>query len=123
MRMLLSVLMALHGFAHLPGFVHGWELKKLEGFPYTGRVMNDSLHVGDLGMRILGTAWLLTAAAFMLAAGAAFTGRPGWVLIAGVVAAISSVLCVLAMPRANVGLAVNVGILVVLGMALKLGWI
>ncbi len=124
MRVLPAVLLALHGLAHLPGFLTPWRLATLEGLPYTTRVLAGRVDVGAGGARMLGVLWLLTALAFWLAADLAVLGRGGWGTLALAACAVSFVLCVLGLPEARLGLALNAAMLAaLLLMGPRAGWL
>ena len=123
MRIALAILMALHGVAHLPGFVGSWRLATLEGVPYHTTLLGGAVDVGDAGMRVVGTAWLLAGLAFIGVALATAFDRDGWPNAAFGVALLSLTLCVLELPAARVGLPVNVAILVVLLLDRRFAWL
>jgi hypothetical protein len=110
-RSILSIVMLLHGVAHLPGLVTAWRLRPLPDFPYHTVLLRGRVDVGDAGMRVVGTLWLAAAVGFGVAATGAFLGDPRWIPVAVVTALLSSVLCVLEWPLARVGLWVNLVIL------------
>jgi hypothetical protein len=110
-RFILSIVMLLHGVAHLPGLVTAWRLRPLPDFPYHTVLLRGRVDVGDAGMRVVGTLWLAAAVGFGVAATGAFLGDPRWIPVAVVTALLSSVLCVLEWPLARVGLWVNLVIL------------
>jgi hypothetical protein len=76
--------------------------------------------MGDAGIRIIGVLWLLGALAFLVAAIALATGT-GWAgrfMLAAVIA--SALLCVAGWPDARLGLAVNLGLALVLAFGARL---
>jgi hypothetical protein len=113
-RVLPAVLLALHGLAHLPGFLSAWRLAALEELPYSTHVLAGRLHVGDAGARVLGTLWLLTALAFWLAADLVMLDRTGWVPLILGAGTVSLLLCALGLPETRIGLALNVALLAAL---------
>ena len=119
----LSVLMVLHGVAHLPGFVNSWRLAVFPDLPYHTTLLAGRLEIGDAGMRVVGALWLAAALGFCVAGAAGLAQRGGWVPLAMIVAAVSATLCVLEWPAARIGLWVNLAILLVLAAALRLGWL
>jgi hypothetical protein len=98
MRVALSILLLLHGIAHLPGFVVPWRLTALPELPYKTTVLGGALDIGGSGVRTLGLLWL------------------------GVVAS-STVLCILGWPDSRIGLAVNLVLLALLLANVRFGWI
>ncbi len=75
MRILLGVLMILHGFAHVVGFAGPWGLSK--SVPYKTTVLGGHLDLGALGIRVLGLFWLGCAIAFAVT-GLATLVRAHW---------------------------------------------
>lgn len=120
MQWLLACAVAAHGVAHLPGFVSAWRLAELSELPYRTTLLGGRLDVGDAGMRIVGGLWLLLAVAFVAAAVGLAT-HAGWVTPLLRVAAIASMVwCLTAWPEARIGVAVNVGLIVVLAANARL---
>ena len=114
MRIALAVLMLLHGFAHLPGFMASWRLAKFEEMPYHTTVFAGTVDIGDAGTRGVGALWLLLSLAFVASAAGAFTHTPWWTGAALVTALVSAALCIVAWPEARLGLPVNLAILAAL---------
>ena len=117
MRFVLAFCLVAHGVAHLVGFVSSWKLATLAELPYKTTVFSGRLDVGDAGIRVLGVLWLLTALAFLIAASAVAT-TTDWASRFTLAAAVASLmLCVVGWPDARIGVAVNVG----LGLLLAIG--
>ena len=114
MRFALAVLMALHGFAHLPGFLVPWRLLRSPETPYATTVLSGRVDLGDLGIRVLGVLWLLTGAAFVGVAYLTWTQGQGWITRAVAVTGVSLLLSVLAWPLSRIGVIVNAFLLLVL---------
>jgi hypothetical protein len=110
MRLALAVLLVAHGVAHLVGFVSSWKLATLAELPYKTVVFSGRVDVGDAGIRVMGVLWLLAALAFLVAAFAVAT-ETGWAVRFTLAAVIASlILCVVGWPDARIGVAVNVGL-------------
>ncbi len=107
-----AVLLALHGSIHLIGFVTPWRIAALEGFTYKTTALNGALEVGDSGARLIGLVWLALAIGFVAAGYGVWRGEPWALALTGVLAAVSLVVCVLGLPEAFAGIAINVVILV-----------
>ncbi|HEX8705095.1 MAG TPA: DUF6544 family protein [Myxococcaceae bacterium] len=116
MNVAAAVLLLLHGFAHLVGFVGAWRLSAT--VPYKTTVLNGRFELGDHGARVWGILWLLTALAFAVAAVGAFTRASWWMPLALAIALFSSVLCIGAWPEAKIGLLVNVALLALLSLGI-----
>ena len=121
MRILLAILMALHGVAHLVGFAGSWQLAP-DGIPYKTTVLGGRVDLGDVGIRTVGLLWLVTAVAFAIAAGAAVTRTPWWPQLALGVAVVSLLLSSTEWPEARIGVGVNVVIIAALLAARWMRW-
>ena len=120
MRFALAFFLLAHGVAHLVGFVSSWKLATLAELPYKTTVFSGRIEVGDAGIRVMGVLWLLAALAFVVAAIAVAT-EAGWAvrfILAGVIA--SLMLCLVGWPDARVGVAVNVGLVLLLAIGARL---
>lgn len=120
MRIVMAVLMVLHGVAHLPGFVNEWRLATLEGLPYRTTILAGRLELGEAGIRVVGTLWLVAAIAFWAAGAGALAGRSWWIPAAAIVAVASLALSLVELPEARIGVLVNLVILAGLFMASRL---
>ena len=119
MRVMLSVFLALHGVAHLVGFVGPWGLSS--SVQPQGALFGGRLPLGSDGMKAVGVLWLLTGLLFV-AAGIAGVANASWVTTLIVVAAAASLLLGLsAMPAARIGVAINIAILVAFVIASRAG--
>ncbi len=98
MRYALSALLAAHGVAHLVGYVAPRKVTLLAG----------RVDVGEVGIRVVAVIWLLMAVAMMATAvGVAVQARWANAAVLPVVF-VSLVLCLLELPAARIGLALNV---------------
>ena len=122
MRFAIGILMILHGVAHLPGFAGSWRLATFPNLPYHTRLLDGRFEVGDGGMRLIGSLWLLVALAFMCAALGALTNTPWWAGTAFVATLVSFTLCALEWPATQVGVPVNVTLAVALLAGRHFGW-
>ena len=120
MRIVLAMLMIVHGVAHLPGFVNEWRLADLKGLPYRTTILGGRVDLGDAGIRVVGLLWLAAAVAFLVT-GAAAAWNVSWWMRAGAGVAVGSLLLSLAeLPEARVGVAVNALILAGLAVTWRL---
>lgn len=116
MRFVFALALAVHGVAHLVGFVSSWKLAVLPELPYKTTIFGGRLDIGDTGVRAIGLLWLLAAVTFLLTA-AATAVHAQWTPRLALFAAIGSLLlCVAGWPDSRIGLAVNVGLLLVLAL-------
>jgi hypothetical protein len=119
MRLLLALLMVLHGAAHLPGFVSEWRLATLEGIQYRTTVLAGRLDLGDAGIRVVGTLWLAAAIAFFVTGIGAFGNTSWWIPAATGVTLGSLVLTLVELPESRMGLVVNLVLLAGLFIAAR----
>jgi hypothetical protein len=120
MRFVLASFLLAHGVAHLVGFVSSWKLATLAELPYKTTVFSGRVDVGDAGIRVMGVLWLLAALAFLVAAIAVAT-EAGWAVRLTVVGVIASLmLCLAGWPDARIGVAVNVGLVLLLAIGARL---
>jgi len=120
MRFVLAFLLVAHGVAHLVGFVSSWKLATLAELPYKTTVFSGRVDVGDVGTRMMGVLWLLAALAFLVAA-IAVAAETGWAVRFTLAAVIGSlILCVVGWPDARIGVAVNVGLALLLAVGIRL---
>lgn len=112
MRMLLALIMLLHGLAHGVGFAGAWRLSK--DIPYKTAIFGGSLEVGDAGMRIVGVLWLLAALSFVISAMSALANHPLWPYAAFAATLFSIVLCLTEVPETRIGLDLNAALLILL---------
>src|SRR5690349_17519524 len=112
MRYVLAALMALHGIAHLVGFVGSWNLgPPAPAVPYKTTVLAGHVDLGDVGIRVVGVLWLAAAIAFVVTAVGAAMNVEWWMRMALVVTLGSLALTVLEWPLARIGLYVDVALL------------
>jgi len=120
MRFVLAFFLLAHGVAHLVGFVSSWKLATLAELPYKTTVFSSRVDVGDAGIRVMGVLWLLAALAFLVAAIAVAT-EAGWAVRFTLAAVVSSfMLCVVGWPDARIGVAVNVGLVLLLAIGARM---
>jgi hypothetical protein len=120
MRWILVFLMAMHGVAHLVGFVGALRLAP-EKVPYRRTTMLGNL--SDNAMRMIGVMWAVSALAFLMAAFAAARNAPGWSSAALVIAGGSFALCILTGRDALVGTWLNVALVMAIIGGRAIGWL
>jgi hypothetical protein len=123
LRWVLSIVLIVHGFSHLVGFVVPWGIGEVKDAPYKTTLLADRIDVGDTGIRVFGVLWLIAALAFVVAGVACLTGQEWWITYASWTAAFSLVLGILGWPDARIGVAVDLLILVLLILGARVGWV
>jgi hypothetical protein len=113
LRVLLGMVLLLHGLVHLIGFVVPWRLVDLseEGFVYKTTLLSGSLDLGAVGIQVVGALWLLAAIAFVAAALGLFLRRPWTVRLLAVAASFSLLLTLLDYSVAYAGAYLNLALL------------
>jgi hypothetical protein len=111
MQIVIAVLMALHGVAHVPGFAVSWRLADLQGMPYHTALFGGRVYVGDAGMRAVGILWLFAALAFVAIGVAALLNRSWWSTAAVATITLSLGLCTTEIKAARVGVIANLVLL------------
>jgi hypothetical protein len=106
-----AALLALHGLIHLIGFVAPWQIASLEGFAYRTTILSGAQEVGDAGVRLIGLVWLGLTLSFLAAASAVWRGKPWAVVLTGVLAIASLIVCIVGLPETAAGVAIDVVIL------------
>jgi hypothetical protein len=123
MRIILAVWLFAHGVAHLPGFLVSWKLWTSPELPFHTTILANKVDVGTTGIRVIGVGWLAGAVGFVALAVAAWL-RTGWwpdatLLLLG----FSLILCILGWPHCRIGVASNIAVAILLGMATRVGWL
>lgn len=106
-----------HGIAHLMATSVYWRLTESPDLPYTTLILGGQLDLGETGVQLFGAVWLL-AGLFTAAGGAALMARlPRARLILLAAALFSLAICLLVYDRAQVGIVINLAILLAVAVA------
>ena len=122
-RIILAIYLFIHGFSHIVGFIVPWRIAKLEEVPYKTTILGDLVNVSDIGIRIIGIFWLLTALAFLYVGIGIITQVSNWKLLTILVTVFSLVLCFVGWPDSRIGVFANLLILIFLFLNSRLGWL
>jgi hypothetical protein len=123
MQIIIAIVLFIHGFAHLVGFVVPWKITTLEEVPYKTTILNGKIDFGNVGIRIVGIAWLIIALAFFICCYLIFSQNPKWFIFVNVTILISFILCILGWPDSKIGVFANFFILLVLFVLQWFDWI
>ena len=123
MRIVLAVLMAVHGIAHLPGFLVSWRLATFPELPFRTTILGTSVDVGEIGIRVVGLLWLAAGAAFVAVAAVTAMRVAWWQPAAYTLIALSAGLCLLGWPDARLGLAANAVVALLIVVGTRAGWL
>ena len=121
MKIALVLFLVAHGFAHLVGFVVPWRISQMEEMPYKTTVLNGSLNLGHIGIRIYGLCWLVLALAFFILAVTIFFYQTWWQTASNYSASISLILCLIGWPDARIGVVINFLIIILIPYVFKIG--
>jgi hypothetical protein len=114
-RRFAAVLLAGHGLIHLVGFVALWQIAPVEGFAYRTTALGGAVQLGEAGAAIVGLAWLVIAAGFVVAAAGTWRRRAWAVGLTASLAIASLVVCALGLPETAAGIVANGAILAAAG--------
>ena len=117
MRIAVGIYMLVHGLCHFVGFVVPWKILTLKEEPYRTTLLAGALDVGSVGIRVVGILWLFACVAFMASGLGALTSSTWWRNAMVPLAVASSVLCVLGLPGAKIGILANAVLLATLAGA------
>jgi hypothetical protein len=123
MHIIIGLFIIAHGLVHLVGFLTYWRIVTLEEMPYTTTLFSGKVDVGDVGIRIMGILWLLTALAFSAAGLALIFSQPWWQPLTLYTAIFSLILTLTGWPDARFGVLINLLILAYLFIGGSLGWL
>ncbi len=115
-----AVILFLHGLAHLAGFAGAWRL--VEMAPYQTTLLDGAVDVGDAGARAIGVVWLAVAVGFAVAGVAVLRRAAWWPAFVVLVAMASLLLCLLTLPGAQAGAALDLALILGVLLGLRLGW-
>jgi hypothetical protein len=122
MRIAVGIYLLVHGICHLVGFLVPWRIITSKEEPYKTTLLEGTLDVGPVGIRMVGIVWLLAGLAIMASGIGAFAWWPWWRNATLTLALASLVLCVLGLPGAKIGILANLLLLAYLA-AVRLGWL
>ena len=114
MKIVLAIYLSIHGFAHIVGFLVSWKIMKSDDQPYSTKLLSRKIDVGDMGIRIMGILWLLTALGFFLSAYGVFSLAEWWNMSAWLFAIFSLLICLISLPNTKFGVLANVLLIVFL---------
>ena len=123
MKIIIAIFLCLHGIAHLVGFVVPFKIANLEEMPYKTTMLNGSFNIGEIGIKIVGILWLMTAIAFFVSVYFIFSHSPLWLVFTIIIILFSMILCILGWPDSKIGVFANFFILLVLFILQWLDWI
>jgi hypothetical protein len=109
------LVLAIHGLIHLMGTTVYMKLGKVEGLPYKTTLLGGRWELGESGISVFGSLWVVPALGFVLAALALAMGWDWWKPLVVGMALVSLVLTVLDWSVAYAGAITNA---VILGLAL-----
>lgn len=123
MRFAIVFLFLAHGIAHLVGFAAAWKLGNFPDLPFKTTVLGGALDLGESGIRVMGLAWVALAAAFVLSAAGLVLLQPWWTSAAWWAIGMSLVVCLVNLPEARVGVAMNIGLALLVLAVVRFGMV
>ena len=110
-RIAFAIFLVLYGIAHGVGFAGSWQLGDFRDAPLDTTLLAGRIDVGVVGIRIVGTLWLLTGVSFVVAAIGVGRNAGWWPVATAGAALVSLAMSILGLPEARIGVAINVLIL------------
>jgi len=107
-----AILLLLHGFAHLVGFVGPWGIAN--SIAPQGTLLAGRLSTGMIGMRIVGILWLGGSLVFTIASVGVLRHAAWWPSFTFGAAVASLLLCILNLPQSKLGIPINIVIILAL---------
>lgn len=107
MNFLVSVLLFIHGFAHLVGFVVTFKLKHFDETPFKTTLFYGKIDLGENGIKIFGLFWLIFSLAFFLSFLGIlyeYTWGDNFTLVISI---LSLILCIFGLPDSKFGILIN----------------
>jgi uncharacterized membrane protein YccF (DUF307 family) len=114
LRLAAAVVLAGHGLIHFMGLLTDWKLATFEQLPYGTTVVNGAFDVGESGIRVVGLGWALAGALLIAGAWLVLRGDHRAFAVVALATAASTVMCVLGLPDAIMGLAINLALIALL---------
>ena len=122
-RVAFAILLFVHGFAHLVGFIVPWRIADLKEMPYHTTLLAGSLDIGERGIRAVGVLWLIAAVAFAVCGVGVILRAPWSHPLAAMVVVFSILLCVAGWPDSRIGVFVNLAVAAVLLLSRRFVWL
>ncbi|MFC1726411.1 ABC transporter permease [candidate division KSB1 bacterium] len=122
-RIIVSVILALHGLIHLLGFVVYLKIAEVKDLPYKTTIFAGRINLGESGIKVIGILWMLAALGFVVSTVGVFGLTGWWQAVTLYVTIFSLLVTVSGIPDSVFGAAVNVIILAYLILAPKLSFI
>ena len=114
LTILFAVLVILHGLVHLMGTTVYMKWDQIEALPYKTALLNGRWELGETGMKVFGSLWLIPLLGFLLSGTALLAGWSWGETVLAASALVSLVLTILDWQVAYAGIGVNIIILIVL---------
>lgn len=122
-RLLLGLLCVVHGVPHLVGFFAAWRPSAIPELPHKTTVLSGRVDLGEVGIRVLGVGWLLLALAFIGAACLFWFHVPQATGALLSLAIISFVFSLVAWPDSQIGVVVNLIVILLVLAVVRYGWL
>jgi hypothetical protein len=122
-KTIFTLLLIIHGIAHLVGFVVPWKILTLAEMPYKSTIFYNKIDLGHSGIKIIGIFWLLIALLFFIAALFFILQYQVWFVLSIISICSSFVLCILGLPESKIGVFANFFILLLLFAIQWFDWI
>lgn len=123
MKIFIALILIIHGFAHLVGFLVPWKIRKFKEMPFKTTLLNGRIDAGKVGIKIIGSLWLAICLLFFFSAFLLITNNPLWFTIIIITILFSIIMCILGLPDSKIGILANIFLLLLLFILLGIDWI
>lgn len=107
-KIVYSVFLLIHGFAHLVGFLVNWKIIKNKDIQYKTTIFHGKYDIGTLGTKIIGLVWLLIGIYFGYMGYISFTNPLIYIDIVLYIAINSFLLTFSSLPDTKFGIIANI---------------
>jgi hypothetical protein len=114
MQDILTILLFVHGIAHLPGVIVPWRIAARRDMPYKTTLLSGRIRLSRKGMQFVGLLWFLASLTFFLSGIGLFILSPWWKTLTYIVTIFSIALCILDWPDTRFGIIIDAAILIIL---------
>ncbi len=116
-RIMLAVIIVLHGLVHIMGVVSYLKLGEVQGLPYKTTVLDGRVNLGNSGIGVYGALWGVAALGFIAAAIGILLNSSWYLPLLTVATVFSLLLTVLDFNVAMAGVVVNTALLILVWIA------
>ena len=121
-NILLAVALGLHGLIHILGPLAYFKLVEMKDIPYKTTLLAGRWDIGDKGIRIFGSIWLLILIGYIIGLSGLVANQGWWYGLTIAITGASLLICILDVPGTKFGVVINVVLLILLAIAPNITW-